>query len=155
MSLHCVLFCVAFMMSCQFIVMVLRISSVHFVPRLLLLLLLPSVNPNIKSFSSESDVRIMCPKYFNLSITAKVSRECQGLIYLITDAFVLLAVHGILSNLFHVHSSKASRFLLSAFINVQLSHPYSTAGKIIVCTNLTFVLVETPESHNFCQFCHC
>jgi hypothetical protein len=35
---------------------------------------------------------------------------------------------------------------LSAFINVQLSHPYSIAGKTIVCTNLTFVLVETPQS---------
>jgi hypothetical protein len=35
---------------------------------------------------------------------------------------------------------------LSAFIHVQLSHPYSTAGKIIVCTNLTFVFVETLES---------
>jgi hypothetical protein len=42
--------------------MVLRISSVHFV-RCLPLLLLPPVNPNINSFPSESDVRIMCPKY--------------------------------------------------------------------------------------------
>jgi hypothetical protein len=38
----------------------------------------------------------MCPKYFNLPVTAKVSRECLGLICLITDAFVL-AVHGILN----------------------------------------------------------
>jgi hypothetical protein len=72
------LFCLAFMVSCQFIVRVIRISFVHFV-RCLPHLLLPSVNLNIKSVSNESDVRNMCPKYFNLLITA-VSRECLGLI---------------------------------------------------------------------------
>jgi hypothetical protein len=30
----------------------------------------------------------MCPKYFNLAITAKVSMECLGLICLITDDFI-------------------------------------------------------------------
>jgi hypothetical protein len=86
--------------------MVLRVSSVHFV-RCLPLLILPTVIPNIKFFSSQSHVRIMCPKYFNLPITAKVSRECLGLVCLIADSFVLLAVRGILSSLLHVHSSKA------------------------------------------------
>jgi hypothetical protein len=31
-------------------------------------------------FSNESDLRIICPKYFNLTITAKVSMECLGLV---------------------------------------------------------------------------
>jgi hypothetical protein len=39
----------------------------------------------------------MRPKYFKLLIEAKVPKECLGLIWLITDSFVILADHGILS----------------------------------------------------------
>jgi hypothetical protein len=73
-----------------------------------------------------------------------LSRECLGLIWLTTDSFIILAVHGILSNL-HVHRSKASILLLSAFLNVQLLHLPSTAGKTTAYTNLTSVLVENPK----------
>jgi hypothetical protein len=63
-SVRCVLFCVAFKMSGQFSARVPRTSSVHIV-RCLVPRQLPSVSSNVKSFSNESDVRIMCPKYFN------------------------------------------------------------------------------------------
>ena len=51
----------------------------------------------------------------------------------------LLAVQGTLKSLLHLHSSKASILLHSAFFIVQLSHPYMTTEKIIVLTRWTFV----------------
>ena len=49
-----------------------------------------------------------------------------------------LAVHGILKSLLQHHSSKASSLWCSAFLVVQLSHPYMTTGKTIVLTNGPF-----------------
>ena len=51
----------------------------------------------------------------------------------------LLAVQGTLKNLLQYHHSKASVLLCSAFIIVQLSHPYMTTGKTIALTRWTFV----------------
>ena len=51
----------------------------------------------------------------------------------------LLAVQGILKGLLQHHSSKASIFQCSAFLIVQLSHPYMTTGKIIALARQTFV----------------
>ena len=51
----------------------------------------------------------------------------------------LLAVQGTLKSLFQHHSSKASILQGSAFLIVQLSHPYMTAGKTIALTRQTFV----------------
>ena len=55
------------------------------------------------------------------------------------DWFNLLVVQGTLKSLLQHHSSKASILWHSAFIIVQLSHPYMTTGKIIALTRLTFV----------------
>ena len=56
------------------------------------------------------------------------------------DWFDLLAVQGTLKNLLQHHSSKASSLLQhSAFLIVQLSHPYMTTGKTIALTRQTFV----------------
>ena len=54
------------------------------------------------------------------------------------DWFDLLAVQGTLKSLQH-HSSKASILQHSAFLIVQLSHPYMTTGKTIALTIWTFV----------------
>ena len=54
------------------------------------------------------------------------------------DWLDLLAVQGTLKSLQH-HSSKASILPCSAFLIVQLSHPYMTAGKTIALTRQTFV----------------
>ena len=51
----------------------------------------------------------------------------------------LLAVQGILKSLLQHHSSKASILRCSAFLTVQLSHPYMTTGKTIALTRQTFV----------------
>jgi hypothetical protein len=42
----------------------------------------------------------VCPKYFKLLIVASVSRECLGIIWLVTDAFILITVCGISSHSF-------------------------------------------------------
>ena len=54
------------------------------------------------------------------------------------DWLDLLAVQGILKSLQH-HSSKASILQCSAFLTVQLSHPYMTTGKTIALIRRTFV----------------
>ena len=54
------------------------------------------------------------------------------------DWLDLLAVQGTLKSLLQHHSSKASIWR-SAFLIVQLSHPYMTTGKTIALTRWTFV----------------
>ena len=51
----------------------------------------------------------------------------------------LLAVQETLKSLLQHHSSKVSIFQHSAFLIVQLSHPYMTTGKTIALTRRTFV----------------
>ena len=55
------------------------------------------------------------------------------------DWLDLLAVQGILKSLLQHHSSKALILQLSAFLIVQLSHPYMTIGETIGLTRRTFV----------------
>src|SRR5574341_65531 len=55
------------------------------------------------------------------------------------DWLDLLAVQGTRKSLLQHHSSKASILWRSAFFTVQLSHPYTTTGKTIALTRLTFV----------------
>ena len=50
----------------------------------------------------------------------------------------LLSVRGTLKSLLQHHSSKVSVFQHSAFLIVQLSHPYMTTGKNIALTRWTF-----------------
>ena len=51
----------------------------------------------------------------------------------------LLGVQGTLKSLLQHHSSKAPILLRSAFLMVQLSHPYLTTEKTITLTRQTFV----------------
>ena len=51
----------------------------------------------------------------------------------------LLAVQGTLKSLLQSHSSKTSILRHSAFVIVQLSHPYMATGKTIALTRWTFV----------------
>ena len=99
-------------------------------------LLLPSIFPIIRVFSSESALRIRWPKYWSFSISP--SNEYSGLISFRIDWFDLLAVQGTLKSLLQHHSSKASLLWHSAFFMVQLLHPYMTIGKTIDLTIWTF-----------------
>ena len=103
------------------------------------LLLPPSIFPSIKVFSSESALHITWPKYWSFSFTISPSNEYSGLISFRMDWLDLLAIQGTLKGLVQHHSSKASIFLCSAFLIVQLSHPYVTTGKTIALTIRTFV----------------
>ena len=73
-----------------------------------LLLLLPSIFPSVRVFSSESVLCIRWPKYCNFSFSISPSNEYSGLISFSIDQFVLLAVQGTLQSLLQQHSSKAS-----------------------------------------------
>ena len=55
------------------------------------------------------------------------------------DWLDLLAVQGTLKSLLQHNSSKASILQCSAFLMIQLSHPYMTTGKTIALTVWTFV----------------
>ena len=60
--------------------------------------------------------------------------------------FVFLSIHDTLSTLLQHHNSKASIFLLSCFLIVQVSAPYSTIGNTKTFTSFTFVSSVTHLS---------
>ena len=103
------------------------------------LLLLPSIFPRIRVFSSEVALHIRWPKYWNFSFSISPSNKYSGLISFRMDWLDLLAVQGTLKSLLQHHSLKASILQCSAFFMVQLSHPYMTTGKTIALTVRTFV----------------
>ena len=88
------------------------------------LFLLPSIFPSIRVFSMELVLRIRWPKYWSFSFSISPSTEYSGLISFQMDWLDLLAVQGTLKSLLQHHSSKASVLWHSAFLIVQLSHPY-------------------------------
>ena len=102
-------------------------------------LLLPSIFPNIRVFSSESVLSSRWPKYWSFSFSISPTNEHLGLISFRMDWLDLLAAQGTLKSLLQHRSSKASNLWLSAFFIVQLSHPYMTTGKTIALTRWTFV----------------
>ena len=103
------------------------------------LLLLLAVFPNIRVFSSESVLCIRWPKYWSFTFSISPSNEYSGLISFRMDRLDLPAVQGTLKNILLHHSSKALILQCSAFLIVQLSHPYMTTGKTIALTRRTFV----------------
>ena len=105
------------------------------------LLLLPSIFPSIRVFSSESVLRIRWLKYWSFSFSISPFNEYPGLISFRIDWFDLLAVQGTLQSLLQHRSSKASILRCSAFFIVQLSHLYMTTGKITALTRQTFVFL--------------
>ena len=103
------------------------------------LLLLLSIFPSIRVFSSELALRIRRPKHWSFSFSITPSNVYSRLVSLRIDWFHLLAVQGTFKSLLQHHSSKSSILWLSAFFMVQLSHPYMIAGKTIALTLQTFV----------------
>ena len=100
-----------------------------------LLLLLPSIFPSIRVFSSESVLRIRWPKYWSFSFNISPSSEYSGLISFRMDWLDLLAVQGTLKSLLQHHSSKASVLRCSAFCPTQ---GLSTRKKSRSYPSLTF-----------------
>ena len=103
------------------------------------LLLLPSIFPRIRIFSSEFTLSIRWSKHCRFNFSISPSNEYLGLISFKIDWFDLLVVQGAFKNLLQHHSSKASNLQCSAFSMVQLPHPYMTIGKNIALTIQNFV----------------
>ena len=97
------------------------------------LLLLPSIFPSIRVFSSESVLHIRWPKDQSFSFIISPSNEYSGLISFRMDWLDLL---GVFSN---TTVQKHQFFSAQAFFIVQLSHPYTTTGKTIPLTRWTIV----------------
>ena len=88
------------------------------------LLLLPSVFPSIRVFSSESALLIRWPKYWSFSYNISPSNEHPGLISFRMDWLDFLAIQGTLKIILWDQDLKASILLYSVFFMVQLSHLY-------------------------------
>ena len=103
------------------------------------LLLLSSIFPRIRVFLNQSALHIRRPKYWSFSFSISPSSEYARLISFRLDWLDFHAVQGTLKSLLQHHSSKASILWCSAFLTVQLSHPYMTTGKTIAVTRWAFV----------------
>ena len=90
------------------------------------LLLLPSIFPSIRVFSSESALRIKWP-----SFRISPSNAYSGLISFRMDWLDLLAVQGTLKSLLQHRSLKASVLQCSPFFMAELPHLYMITGKIM------------------------
>ena len=86
------------------------------------LLLLPSIPPSIRVFSSESVLCIRWPKYWSFSFNISPSNEYSWLISFTMDWLDLLAVQRTLKSLLQHHSSRASILRRSAFFIGLYSH---------------------------------
>ena len=85
------------------------------------LLLLPSIFPSIRVFSSESALHIRWPKYWSFNFSVSPSNEYSGLISFRMDWLDLLAVQGTLKSHFQYHSSVLS-FLYSPTLTSIYDH---------------------------------
>ena len=103
------------------------------------LLLLPSIFPSIRVFSSELALCIRWPKYWSYSFSISPSNEYSELISFRIEWFDIFALWGILKSLLYHYNSKASILQHLAFFMVQLSHPYMTTGKTIALNIWTLV----------------
>ena len=102
-------------------------------------LLLPSVFPSIRVFSSEWALRIKWPKFWSFSFSICPSNEYSGLISFWIDWLDLPVVQGTLKSLLQHHRSKASVLWRSAFLMVKLLGPCMTTDKITALTIQTLV----------------
>ena len=97
------------------------------------LLLVPSIFPSIRIFSSESALCIRWPNYWSFSFSISPSNEYSWFISFRIDWFDLLAVQGTLKSLLQNHSSKAS----------VLQHPTFFMGPILTS------IPDYWKNHNF------
>ena len=101
-------------------------------------LLLPSMFPSIKVFSSE----LAQEESYGQSIGASVSVLPMNIYCwfpLEINWLELLAVQGILKSLLQHHNLKVSILWHSAFFMIQISHWYMTPGKTVALTIWTFI----------------
>ena len=103
------------------------------------LLLLPSVFPSIRVFSSESVLRFKWPKYWSFSFSISPSNEYSRLISFTIDWLDLLAIQGTLTSLLQHHNSKASILRSCSFLYSPTLTSVHDYWKTIALTRQTFV----------------
>ena len=106
--------------------------------------LLPFPSPPAFSLSQHqglfwSVLGIRWPKYWSFSFSISPSNEYSRLISFRMGWLDLLQSKGLSKSLLQHCSSKASILQHSAFLIVQLSHPYMTTGKTIALTRWTLL----------------
>ena len=85
-------------------------------------LLLPSIFPQIRVFSSESALHFRWSKYWSFSFSISPSNKYSGLISFRIDWFDFLPVQETLKSLLQYHSSKASILQSSTIFKIVKSH---------------------------------
>ena len=134
-------------MSCKFILCVILIFCLSILCTVFLLFYI-HLSALTSNFSPKRLTYTLCVQNICLLIMAKIFRDYLGLTCLITEAFVLHAVPAVLNILLHVHSSKASSFLLSAF------HGFHIHTALLGWHQFNFcVHRHSRVFHNFCQCC--
>ena len=107
-------------------------------------LLLPSISPGIRIFSSESAFCIRWPKYSSWSFSISPSNEYPGLISFRIDWFDLVAVQGILKSLLQYHSS-------NTLVKIQNNPPPSMDN----CLPGLHVYHPSPDLSLYFHACKC
>ena len=102
------------------------------------LLLLPSIFPSIRVFSSELALCITWPKYWSFNFSLSPSNEYSGLVFFKIEWFDLLERVHRTQESSPAPQYKTSVLWHSVFFMVQLSHPYMTTGKTVSLTMWTF-----------------
>ena len=110
------------------------------------LLLLPSVFPRIKVFSSELALHVRWTEYWRFSFSISPSNECSGLIFFSIDWLDLLAVQGTLKSLFQHYSYKTS---------ILCAQPSCFLPYIKYFCSLFLVRIATVPLLNKCYVRHC
>ena len=113
------------------------------------LLLLLSIFPSIRFFSNQSVLCFRWPKFWSFSFSIIPSNEYSGLISFRMDWLVSLISKGLLrvfsSTPVHTTVWRHQFFSAQLFFIVQLSHLYTTMGKVIALTIGTFVGMPGPR----------
>ena len=99
-------------------------------------LLLPSIFPSVRVFSSESALWIRWPKYWSFSFSISPFNEYSGLISFRIDWLDLLAVQGTLKSLRQHHNLKALILQHSVFFIVQQQPVLRFSGILTACIHL-------------------
>ena len=99
------------------------------------LLLLPSIFPSIRVFSSDPVLRIRWPKYWSFSFSINPSNECSGLSSFRIDWLDLLAVQGTPKSPLKHHSLKIIKVKIELLFwkRGQLSHRTCSVNIINIC----------------------
>ena len=103
------------------------------------LLLLPSIFPSIRVFSSESVLHISWPEYWSFSFSISPSNEYSGLISFRVNWLDLLEVQGTLESSPTPQFKTISSLVLSFLYGPTLTSIHNYGKKTIVLTRGTFV----------------